>query len=678
VPGAPGHAGPGGPHGAVPDPGADGDRDTAAALEVLAGYDGVRLFLDRAQLADPSFALDGDNASAVAEICRRLDGLPLAIELAAARVRALPAAELAARLEDRFGLLTGVRRAQDPRQRTLRATIDWSFQLLEEPDRRLFRRLSVFAGGWTVAAAEAVCGGDGLDAPEAVTADAGEVLEGLVRLVDRSLVVAVGGDPARFRMLETLRAYGAERLGEAGEAELAAARHTAWFVDLAEEAAAHRTSRNGLRRLAADHDNLRAALRWAVAAGDGDLALRLAAPLGWFWWLRGDRHEAAEWLPAALAAGPAVQSTAKARVLFISAFFRAGDGDVEGMAAGRALAEEARGVAERAGDKLTMAWADVAEALLVASLGDVALAAEVLDRADGAVEATADPWTLAAVRIARAQLAMLAGDLVACRRHAEASVAGFRALRERWGTAAALDMLATTAEIEGDYSRAMTLVEEATTLSDELGLPEGAAALRCKLGNLLSLQGEHGRAQAVLEGALAETEQLGWRAGMAYIRGFLGLAARRRGDLDEARAQLEQGLAWCRELDAWLVAAPMLAWLGFVCELQGDLVAAESLHREGLELAVRSGDPRSIAFALEGLAGVACAGGDAERAALLLGAAGAMRGSTMVPLPPADRVDIDRIEAAAGRRLGEARLAEELRRGAALAAEQAVALARSG
>jgi predicted ATPase len=219
----------------------------AAVLEVLAGYDGVRLFLERAQLADPSFVLDGDNAAAVAEICRRLDGLPLAIELAAARVRALPAAELAARLEDRFGLLAGAGRTQDPRQRTLRATVDWSFQLLEEPDRQLFRWLSVFAGGWTVAAAEAVCGGDGRAA--AVTGDAGGVLEGLVRLVDRSLVVAVGGDPARFRMLETLRAYGAERLAEAGEAEPAAARHTAWFVDLAEEAAAHRTERRWMRRL---------------------------------------------------------------------------------------------------------------------------------------------------------------------------------------------------------------------------------------------------------------------------------------------------------------------------------------------------------------------------------------------------------------------------------------------
>ena len=206
----------------------------------------------------------------------------LAIELAAARVRVLPVPEITARLGDRFRLLGGGGRTADPRQRTLRAAVDWSWELLEEPDRRLWRRLAVFAGGWTVAAAEAVCGGDGLEE--------GEVLEGLFRLADRSLivrgttpVVAAGREPARFTMLESLRAYGAERLAEAGEADAVAARHTAFFLDLAEEAAAHRTARPWLRRVRADYDNLRAALDRVMAAGDLDTALRLAGALGWFW-----------------------------------------------------------------------------------------------------------------------------------------------------------------------------------------------------------------------------------------------------------------------------------------------------------------------------------------------------------------------------------------------------------
>ena len=272
------------------DAGPAEDARQATAPEALAGFDAVRLFVERAASADPGFVLDAASAPVVAELCRRLDGLPLAIELAAARTRALPPAELAARLEDRFRLLAGGARALDPRQQTLRATVDWSWDLLEERDRRLLRRLSVFSGGWTVAAAEAVCGGDGLEAAE--------VLDGLFRLVDRSLivrgttpavpltppVVAAGGDPARFTMLETLRAYGAERLAEAGESGTLAARHTAWCLELAEQAAAHRTARPWLRRVAADYDNLRAALDRTVAGRDVETALRLAAALAWFWW----------------------------------------------------------------------------------------------------------------------------------------------------------------------------------------------------------------------------------------------------------------------------------------------------------------------------------------------------------------------------------------------------------
>jgi predicted ATPase len=266
-------AGLGGLGSGLEGPGPDSD---GVAAEAVGRYDAVRLFVERAATADPSFTLDPANAAVVAELCRRLDGLPLAIELAAARVRALSPAEIAARLGDRFRLLAGGGRTLDPRQQTLRATIDWSWELLDDQDRRLWRRLAVFSSGWTVAAAEAVSGGEGLDPAT--------VLDGLVRLVDRSLVVAVGGEPARFRLLESLRAYAAERLAEAGEVEAVEARHTGWFLDLAEQAAAHRTGRRWLRTVAADYDNLRAVLDRAVATHDTDTALRLAGALRWYWW----------------------------------------------------------------------------------------------------------------------------------------------------------------------------------------------------------------------------------------------------------------------------------------------------------------------------------------------------------------------------------------------------------
>jgi predicted ATPase/DNA-binding SARP family transcriptional activator len=649
----------------------------------LLEYGAARLFVERAEAVAPGFELSGDGGvEAVGEICRRLDGLPLAIELAAARVPALGVQAIATRLDNRFRLLTGGSRTALPRQQTLRAVVDWSWELLSEPERATLRRLAVFTGGCTLDAAEEVCGPAAAGAERHGPEPPGGVLEVIARLVDKSLLVAErgwDGEP-RYHLLETVRAYAADRLAEAGEAERLAraqAERFARFAERAEPELRGPEQLDWMRRLEADHDNLRAALRWAVAATDGELALRLAAPLSWFWYLRGDRHDAAEWLPAALAAGPTVTSTAKARVLLTSAFFRVEGGEPKGVAAARELAEQGRAVAERAGDEQNVAWADVARAQLMFLSGDAAPGMELLERTMTAVKATDDTWTEAAALMARAEISRYSGDLAACRRDAEAALARFRALGERFGMAYALDTLAFTAEAGGDYQRAVALVEEATGLSDELGLPEFVAALHGRLGILLSLQGQHRRARAVLGQALAEVERLGWRSGDAWIRGICGQAARCRGDLDEARVQLERALVWCREADASAIAAPTLAWLGFVLELQADLEAAGSVHREGLDHAGRLGDPRAVAFALEGLAGVACATGDAERAALLLGAAGAMRESAGGPLPPAERIDVDRIEAAARRVLGEDRLGEHLRRGAALPAEQAVALARS-
>jgi predicted ATPase/DNA-binding SARP family transcriptional activator len=645
----------------------------------LLDYGAARLFVERAGAVAPGLELSDGGVEAVGEICRRLDGLPLAIELAAARVPALTVQSIAARLDDRFRLLIGGSRTALPRQQTLRAVVDWSWELLSEPEQATLRRLAVFTGGSTLEAAEEVCG------PAAATGGSeppGGVVEVIARLVDKSLLVAEPGwdGQPRYHLLETVRAYAADRLAEAGETERLASAHAELFARLAERADPELRGPGQLdwmRRLEADHDNLRAALRWAVAAGDGELALRLAAPLSWFWYLRGDRRDAAEWLPAALAVDPTVTSTAKARVLVASAIFRVEGGDPKGVAAAGELAEEARAVAEHLGDEPNVAWAEVALAQLTFMSGDQALGMELLERALTVVRAAEDRWTEAAALMARAEIARYSGDLAACRRDAEAGLAGFRARGERFGMAYALDTLAFTAETAGDYRRAVALVEAATGLAEELRVPEFVAAFHARHGIVLSFLGQHRRAQAVLGQALAEVEQLGWRQGVAWIRGLSGLAARRRGDLDGARLQLERALVWCRETHASAIAAPTLAWLGFVLELQGDLAAAGSVQREGLDHAERTGDPRSVGLALEGLAGGACATGDAERAALLLGAAGAMRQSAGGPLPPAERIDVDRIEAAARRVLGEDRLGELLRRGAALPADQAVALARS-
>ena len=282
---------------AVPPHSAVGELD----LEHLTQYETVQLFIDRALAALPGFVVTSQNAAALAEICRRLDGIPLAIELAAARVRAFSVDQIAARLDDRFRLLTAGQRTAMPRQQTLRATVDWSYMLLSDPERALLRRLSVFAGGWAFEAAEAVAAGDGIHTYA--------VLDLLPQLVDKSLVIAEEQRGAvRYRLLETIRQYARDRLQEAGEAERTRDRHLTYFLQLAEEAEPKlrgSEDRLFLVRLEEEHANLRLALEWGLTpSARGDAALRLSGALTWFWWLRSYHDEGRRWLARALAATP--------------------------------------------------------------------------------------------------------------------------------------------------------------------------------------------------------------------------------------------------------------------------------------------------------------------------------------------------------------------------------------
>ena len=278
----------------------------------LVGSEAVRLFAERASDGRPGFALVPENARTVAEICRRLDGVPLAIELAAARVTALSVAQICERLDDSLGLLTGGGRTRTARQQTLRATMDWSHELLDKPERAVFRRLSVFAGGWALGAAEAVSVGREVEE--------GDVLDLLSALVDRSLVVAEATEDGgmRYGMLEPVRQYALEKLGESGEAERVRRRHVECFLALAQEAAPELwgpTQEVWLERLEPEHDNMRAALSWTLARGDTEPGLRLAGALWPFWYARGHYAEGRRWLEEALSAGALASPAARARAL---------------------------------------------------------------------------------------------------------------------------------------------------------------------------------------------------------------------------------------------------------------------------------------------------------------------------------------------------------------------------
>jgi predicted ATPase/class 3 adenylate cyclase len=275
-------------------------------LDAVRQSEAARLFTERAAAVQPHFALTPANAQAVVQVCQRLDGIPLALELAAARVRALTVDQVAARLDHRFRLLTGGSRTALPRQQTLRATIDWSYELLSEPERMLFARLSAFVGGWSLEAAEAICADGGIERED--------VLDLLIRLVEKSLVLTVGADSAhRYLLLETLRHYGREKLVAEGEAEVLNGRHALYYLAWAEHAGRELTGSGlavRLGQLEAELGNVRAALRWSVEAGDAEWGLRVSGVLSYFWYLRGFRAEGRAWLEELVALPRAAARTA--------------------------------------------------------------------------------------------------------------------------------------------------------------------------------------------------------------------------------------------------------------------------------------------------------------------------------------------------------------------------------
>jgi predicted ATPase/DNA-binding SARP family transcriptional activator len=633
----------------------------------------VRLFTLRANVPPDE---------AVATICRRLDGLPLALELAATRVRAFGVRELADRLDDRFRLLSAGMRDAPARQRTLRAVIDWSWELLTGDERVVLRRLAVHADGCTLETAEQVCAEPGVD-----------VADTLARLVDRSLVVVADGP--RYRLLESVAAYCVERLREAGEETLIRERHARHYTGLAERADLKGAGqREWLARLDAESANLRLALA-------GPYALRLVNALAWYWVLRGRLREARRWLTAALAGhdrqeestaalagrgrlGEGVAASTGSGPLGAGAAL-AGSGPLgEGVAApaGRGSREEGAALASvwlagvelligepappvrHAGlDRAGVALADWFLSHVRWAYGDRRAHEAAAGRALAAFEELGDRWGVAAALCLRAKLAVGRGDLAAMERDGERGLALFRELGDEWGQIEAMDVLDRAAEIRGDHQKAARLREEALRLAEELGFE--VSFKLAGLGRIALLAGDYERADDYHERARRLAVEQSYKP--AEENAVLGLAmsARRRGRLEEAETYLLPVLDWLRQVRGTPGIAFIMAELGFVAEQRGAADAALARQREGYEAAQATGDPRAIALSLEGLAGAlslpasdqgvqaglsgdqAVRGGllgdQAVRAAELIGAAGAVREAVGAPLPAAERIDVDRI-----------------------------------
>jgi predicted ATPase/class 3 adenylate cyclase len=518
--------------------------------EGLRQYEAVRLFIERALAAKSDFAVTNENAPAVAEICVRLDGLPLAIELAAARVRVLSPQAMLARLHHRLPLLTGGARDLPARQQTLRAAISWSHDLLDPAERALFRRLAVFAGGWTLEAAEAVCG-----------PPSGDVLDLLASLVEKSLVrqEALEDGEDRFSMLETIREYAAERLEEAGQAEAQRAAHAGHYLAFAKRAAPElRRSAAAVwvGRLERDHDNVRAALRWALGSGEHETALRLAVAVLMFWYTRGYLTEGRRWLDAGMAAGAAVPAELRASALSAMGILAWEQGD---LAQAAALYQDALMLQRELGDRAGSAR----------TLGNLA-------------------W-----------VALHEGDLERAAPLCEESLALFRAMEDDTGTAIALNRLGSLARQRGDLEAARAAYEESLALRRAAGDPRGVAVVTDNLARLALAQGTYERARALFQESLVSARRLGDREGLTSV--LEGLA-----ELAVAMGQHEP-------------AATLLASAGRLrIEIAAPVRPVDRAEHEGLLRAVRDAlsaaahaaawakgetmtDEQAAAYALEGI-----------------------------------------------------------------------------
>jgi predicted ATPase/DNA-binding SARP family transcriptional activator len=628
-------------------------------------FSSVRLLTQRARAVVPGFEVTEANAPAVARICRALDGMPLAIELAAARMRTMAPEQIADRLGDRFGLLTGGSRTAMPRHQTLRAVVDWSWDLLDEAERTIWRRFSVFTGGATLEAAEQVCAGAGLPADQ--------VLDLLTALADKSLVtVRHGPDGVRYRMLEIIRAYGRERLAEAGEREELRAAHAQYFLRLARAGENHLIGARQLewlRRLSQDQDNLHAAVRGAVAAGDAGTAVALAAALGWYWSLRSMKVEGAELIAEAVSV-PGAADTADTERLAVAYALGAM------LAADTASQDHGRDWFRRAAE-LAPLIPDPADPVVPLIVPLVRLfAPKELDPPQPGIFDDAvgnpHPWVSAIARILRAHTATNLG-----RRHAEAE-ADFQAaaeilgaMGERWGRAVALGGLAGLEAWRGEHAAAVGHYRQASAFAAELGSTEDDVQFGLFMARELWLLGEREAAWAELSRAQPEAERLGLpmlRAFAAYTAGDL---ARLDGQPEIARAALLRAVELAGPpLVTQQIRALAATGLGYLDGAAGDLGAARRWHADALAAARSTSDAPVIAQALVGLADLALREGDPERSATLLGASFAVRGTEDRSVPEEEQV-----AAHARAVLGDARYEQAYQRGQRVTMDTLAALA---
>jgi predicted ATPase/DNA-binding CsgD family transcriptional regulator len=583
-------------------------------LVTLLQYEAVALFISRAQAVKADFQVTNATALAIAEICVRLDGLPLAIELAAARIKLFPPPALLARLSQRLAVLTGGARDAPARQQTLRDTIAWSYHLLDADEQRLFRRLSVFAGGCT------------LQAVETISASLGDesrmVMHGVTSLLDKSLLLQTEqeGEEPRLIMLETIREYGLEALTVHQEIETTQAAHAAYYLRLAEDADVwlwglqHPT---WVERLEREHDNLRATLAWSLERGQGkeaeqrrEVALRLGGALHRFWFSHGHFSEGRTFLERAVAASVGLATVSRAKALVVAADLAYDQGDIEPV---EALAEESLVLYRAVGDGVGIARALGQLGRYAGDRYEYARARSLLEESVALCQELGNHWYLAWSLFTLGKLDAVQGEHIKAQAHLEEALALWRELGDRECVAIALTALAILLYNLQDLIAARSMCDEAFILSRELGSKPGVADALGLSAEIALSQGDLAAAHQFSEEVVTLYRELGNKGGMAFQLSVLAGVEARLGNYDKARHRYEELLPLVREVD----------------------------------------DKGFTTLILERWAGIVMAQGEGAWAARLLGAAESLRQSSGIPLSPADRIVYEPAVAAARKHLGE-------------------------
>lgn len=625
--------------------------------ETLRNFDATHLFIDRALAAAPDLEVSAESAVAVTQICHRLDGMPLAIELAAARAEVLSFEQIAKMLDDQFRLLTGGSRTALERQQTIRAAVEWSYELLTDDERTLLRRLSVFAGGFSLEAAEEVCGSDPLEASA--------VLDLLSALVRKSLVtVTRRGHAARYRLLETIRQYAREKLRESGESEPARERHRDWFSDLAGRAEEELLGPNQVEwaeTIEAERDNIRAALEWSSASADSENLLRISVPL-WRYWVLREPTEGIRWLQEGLS-GDQVSEGTRARALGVISYIHSIFGNPKDA---QKFAEEGVALSRKVGDDKTTARSLNVLGSVLGRGGDREGSRRAQEESLAILRALGDKRGAAALLGNLGSAAAERGDIDLGLMMTEEAVSLFREVGDKMNLGLGSQAMGNLMMNRDEFSRARSYFEETFSLFRELGTPgasvpahnlsllnallgrledastwgresvsqvaerqEELSRLLAALGRgwLAYLDGDYRAAVPDFEAVVAQGRSLGQMEYVGWARMFGGFAAEGDGELEVARAQFEESLETLRAhhqiLDIW----EPLAGLARATGALGDLEAAAEASREAIQISARIGSKLGFTNGLDPLAAVSARRGDATRAARLFGAAAALRDS---------------------------------------------------